>query len=104
RCDENRHAAISETIDHSPESAARERINAGSRFVEKEHAGLMHHRRPERHTLLPTAGQTARHEMAAALQPGEGQHPTLLPRALLQRHSVNSSEEIEILFNRQIVI
>src|SRR5947209_18977889 len=53
----HRHAAISEGVDHAPEGAARERVNARCRLVKKEHAWLVHHGRAEGDALFPTAGE-----------------------------------------------
>src|SRR5262249_9914527 len=78
RRDENCHAAIGETVDHLPESAARQRIDTRGGFVEKEHAGFMHNRGAESNALFPAAGQTAGYEMASSFQSREGQHPSLL--------------------------
>src|SRR5262249_3785333 len=104
RRDENCHAAISETVDHFPESAACQWIDTRGGFVEKEHAGFMHDRSAEGNALLPAARQAASHEMASSFQSREGQYPSLLLGAVFQRHAVNAGEEIEVLFNRQIVV
>src|SRR5437867_1928020 len=101
RRDQNRHAAIGETVNHFPESTARQRIDTRGWFIEKEHAGFMHDRSPERYALLPAAGKAAGHKMTAFFQSREGQHPLLLLVAVFRRNSVNACEKIEILFNRQ---
>src|SRR5262249_27088504 len=104
RRDENCHAAIGETVDHLPESAARQWIDTRGGFVEKEHAGFMHNRSAEGNALFPAAGQAAGHEMASAFQSREGQRPSLLFEAVFQRHAINAGEKIEVFFNRQIVV
>ena len=101
---QNAHPAIGKAIDHLPESAASKRIDARGGFVEKEHARFMHHGGAKRHALLPTTGKTAGHLFAAALQTGKRQHPALFLSAFCERHLIDAGKEIQILFNRQIVI
>src|SRR5215468_1505563 len=54
-------APVGELVNHRPEGASRERIDAGSRLVEEQHVRFMHDRRPKGNALLPTARQTAGH-------------------------------------------
>src|SRR5689334_20467522 len=64
----------------------------------------MHHCCAKRDPLFPAPGQTAGHEMAAPCQPREGQHPALLLGPVLERNAVDACEEIEILFDGEIIV
>ena len=59
RGDEDGGAGVRQPVDHGPESAPRQRIDAGGRLVEEEHARLMHDGRAEGDPLLPSSGQAA---------------------------------------------
>src|SRR5262249_19801749 len=57
--DQDRGADVGQPVDHLPEGAARQRVDAGCRLVEEDHARLVHNGRAEGHALLPASGQTA---------------------------------------------
>ena len=75
RGDEHRGARVGEAIDHCPERAARQRIDAGSRFIEKHNARFVHDRGAECHSLLPPARQAAGNLILFAFEPRKIQHP-----------------------------
>ena len=59
RRDDGRQALILEAAEQIPELAARDRINARGRLVEKEDVGAMHERAAERELLLHAARERA---------------------------------------------
>ena len=59
RGDEERDALGGELEQQVPQLAARDRIDAGGRLVEEDHARLVHQRGAEREPLLPAAGEQA---------------------------------------------
>src|SRR2546425_838347 len=61
-------ARIGKPINHGPESAASQRIDARGRLVKKEHTWFVHDCRPKGHTLLPASGQTGGDLILLALQ------------------------------------
>ena len=75
RGDENGGAGVGEAIDHAPEGAAGEGIDAGGWFVEKEHARLVHDGGAEGYALLPSARKAAGDLVLLAFEAGEGEHP-----------------------------
>src|SRR5262249_15429620 len=101
---EHRHTTIRKAIDHLPERSAREWIDARRRLIKKQHARLMHHGATKRDSLLPATRQAAGQKIAFAFQSRDLQYPTLLLFALLARHSINSGKEVEVFFDRQIVV
>src|SRR5262249_19237123 len=101
---QDRSALIRQPVDQSPKSSACKRIYARGRFVEKEDAGFMHDRCAKRHALLPPARQTSGDLVLVVFQPRKRQHPFHLFPALLLQHAVDSSKELEVLLNGQIVI
>ena len=104
RGDEDRRAVVGELVDHRPEGAARNRVHAGGRLVQKQHARLVHDGRAEGHALLPATGQTSRELSALALEAGELEHPALARLADLARHLVDAREKVEVLVDREVVV
>ncbi len=101
---EDRRAAIGQPIDHRPERAPRQRIDARGRLIQKENVRLMHNCSAEGHALLPSSRQAARDLVLLSLEPRKGKHPANLFFAVLIRHAVDARKEIEVLANRQVVI
>ncbi len=101
---QNRGAQVSQLVDHAPESAAGQRIDAGGRLVEKEHGRLVHDRGAEGHALFPAAGQAAGELVLLALESRERHHPLLHLVAFPLVDAVHSREEVEILVDREIVV
>ena len=85
RGDQDRGAGVGQPVDHGPEGAPGERIDAGGGFVEEENVGLVHDGRAKGHALLPAAGQAAGDLILLALEAGEREHPANLFFALLAR-------------------
>src|SRR5467141_800554 len=104
RGDEDRGALVGKLVDHGPERAAGDRVDARRRLVEEQHARLVHDRRTEGHALLPAAGQAARELAALAGKAGELEHPPLARLAPLARHLVDAREEVEVLVDREVVV
>ena len=82
---QDRRARIRQLVDHAPEGAPGQRIDARGRLVQKEHARLVHDRRAKGHALLPSARQAAGDLIFFAFQPRKRQHPALLFFALALR-------------------
>src|ERR1035437_2241415 len=57
--DEDGGAGVGKAIDHGPESAPRQRIDAGGGLVEKENVGLVHDGGAKGYALLPAPRQAA---------------------------------------------
>ena len=66
---QNGRARVRETLIMRPEGAARQRIDAGSRLIEEQHARLVHDRSTKGYALLPSAGQAAGDLLLLALRP-----------------------------------
>src|SRR5689334_12742646 len=64
----------------------------------------MHDGRSESDSLLPATGQAARNLILSAFESGKRKHPAQLLLALVFRYAVNTSEEVEVLFDRKIVV
>ena len=101
---QNGGAGIGQPVDHGPEGAARQRIDAGGRLVEKQHARLVHDGGAEGHALLPAAGQAAGDLILLALEAGKREHPLALFLALAFGHAVHAGKKFEIFLNGQIVV
>src|SRR5215470_12180113 len=95
---------IGERIDHGPEAAPRQRINAGSWLVEKENWRLVHGGRAECHSLLPASRQTAGNLVLLVFQIGKGQHPVDLFLPLIIWYSVNAAEKFQVFLDSQVVV
>src|SRR5262249_27646739 len=101
---QDRSAGVGEAVDHPPEGAPRERIDAGGGLVQEQHGGLVHDRRAERDTLLPSSGQASRDLVFSSLEARERQDPGNLLLALAVGNPVDAGEELEVLANRQVVV
>src|SRR5262245_4493365 len=101
---EYRGAGVGQAVDHLPEGAARQRVDAGSRLVEEEYARLMHDGRAESDALLPSSGQTAGDLTLFAFEPRKREYPPLLLFALFIRHAIDAREEIQVLVYREVVV
>src|SRR5439155_16195236 len=84
--DEQSHALASEFEEQIPKFTPRDRIDASSRFVEKEHGRPVHKRASHRKTLTPAAGKLAGAPVDVWLQMRRGDHyvPTLAQFAVAQ--------------------
>ena len=58
--DEQGHAHAGEFKEQIPQFAARHRVDASRRFIEKQHAGFVHQRARHRQPLPPAAGEQTR--------------------------------------------
>src|SRR5262249_6223248 len=83
RCHQDGSAPVGELVNHRPESAARQRIDAGSRLVEEQHVRFMHDRRPKGNALLPTPRQSAGLLALLARQAPKRNVPAAPSRAVL---------------------
>src|SRR5262245_61112077 len=101
---EYRGAGVGQAVDHLPESAARQRVDAGRRLVEEEYAGLVHNGRAEGDALLPSSGQTASDLTFFAFESRKREYPAPLLFALFVRHAVDAGEEVQVLFYREVVV
>ncbi len=82
RRDQHGDARLRQRVDEPPELAARQRIDAAGRLVEKEDRRLVEDRAAERQPLPPAAGEIARERVLAAGQAGHLDHePAPLARA-----------------------
>src|SRR5205807_7663737 len=104
RSHQNCGAGVGQAIDHCPECPASQRIDARSWFVEKEDTWLVQDCGPEGHTLLPSARKASRDLILLSFQPRKRQHPINFLAALARRYSVNASEEIEVLLDREVIV
>ena len=81
---EHGRAAVRQVVDQPPELAARHRIDAAGRLVEKDDRRLVQQRAAERQPLPPAAGQVARELALASAESGHLEHE-LPPRARAAR-------------------
>ena len=102
--DQNRRPGVGEAVDQPPERAPRDRVDAGGRLVQKQHARLVHDGRAERHALFPAAGQAADQLMLLALETGKLEHPANLLLPLVLGHTVDAGKEVQVLIDGQIVV
>src|SRR5262245_3046418 len=100
RGDEDRGASVGQAVDHPPEGAPRQRVDAGSRLVEEERARLVHDGRAEGHALLPASGQTAGDLILLAFEPRKRENPSLFLFALPIRHAIDAGEKVQVLAYR----
>src|SRR5262249_38917471 len=104
RSHEYRGAGVGQAVYHFPESAARQRVDAGGRLVEGEYAGLGHDGRAEGDSLLPSSGETAGGLDFFVFESRKREYPALLLFALFVGHAVHAREEIQVLFYREVVV
>ena len=91
-------------VDQPPELAARQRIDAAGRLVEKEDRRLVEDRAAEREPLPPAAGEIARERVLAAAQAGHLDHeraPRFEPRAA---QPVDAAEEADVLIDGEQLV
>jgi hypothetical protein len=87
--------------DQLPELVARQRVDAGGRFVEDQQVGVVDQRAAQPQFLLHAAGQLARRTLAEGRQAGAAQQVVDAPRALGGALAEQAAEEVEILEYRQ---
>src|SRR5262245_39722011 len=101
---EYRGAGVGQAVNHFPERAARQRVDAGGRLVEEEYAGLVHDGRAEGYALLPSSGQTACDLTFFPFESRKREYPALLIFALPVGHAVVAREETQVIFSREVVV
>ena len=102
---EDRGAHIGKLVDHAPERAARERIDAGGGLVEKKDARLVHDRGAECDALFPAAGQAAGDLIAPCpSSPENASTQRFFSSSSFSRHAIDAGEEFEVLLDGEIVI
>ncbi len=101
RGDEDRHAFLSQHVDEAPELAARQRIDAAGRLIEKENRRLVKNRAAERQALTPAAREVARERILTAGQTGHLEHEAPPRRQTFRAQTVNAAEELDVLIDGQ---
>src|SRR5690606_3358337 len=94
---ENADALLRQVLDHGPEIAARDRVDADAGFVEKQEAGFLEERAGKAELLLHAARKLAGEPAGEALEVGEGQKLVEDFRALRERQAAQVGIEVEIL-------
>jgi len=97
-------SAVGKFIDHPPHGTPGQRVHTGGGLIQKDRIGLMHHRCTKCDTLFPTSRQTTRQQISLTFESRDLKHPLLLLLAFSAWHLVNTGEEVEVLFNSQIVV
>src|SRR5262249_35423314 len=96
-------APVGELVNHRPESASRQRIDARGRLVEEQHARFVHDRRPKGDALLPAARQAASHLTLLAVQTQKREYPPLFFRRVLFWYAEEGREKIQFLGDGEVV-
>ena len=101
RSDKKGQALSSELMNFFPKLTPRFWIDAGSRLIEQQQFGPMNETSREREPLFPSAGKFARELLPPLRQP---QFFDAFPHRLSAiLHAIHARDEIEILFNAQIL-
>src|SRR5215475_15955328 len=104
RTDEDRMTCARQPIDEVPKRATGNRVNSGSRFVEKQDWGLVQNRATERKPLFPAAGQDTRDTGPFLVEAGHMKNFSFPFGSKLRRNAIDACVEIKVLFYGQIVI
>ena len=104
RRDEHGAAGARESVDEPPELAARHRIDAAGRLVEKQDGRLVQERAPKRQPLPPAAGQIARQRALAAAQAGHLEHEPAARSRARRPQPVNAAVEADVLVDGQQLV
>ena len=104
RRDENRHAFARQVLDETPELAARDRIDASRRLVEKHDPRLVQDGAAEREPLTPASGKIARLRVFAARKPRHLEDERSPLRDSVVAQSVDRAEESDVLIDGQRLV
>src|SRR5262249_54324190 len=101
---EDRHALVRQPVDHRPELAPRDRIDAGRRLVQEEQSWPVGDGTAERQPLLPATRELAAELALPASQPGHRDQLLDALPALAGGHLVDAGVELQVLADREVFI
>ncbi|CAN0627283.1 protein of unknown function [Burkholderia multivorans] len=101
--DDHAHAAMlgAQIVDERPELAARQRIDAGGRFIEDQQVGIVHERAAQAELLLHPARQLARRPVRKRRKAGGIEKTLDACRARTRVEPEQTREEIDVLVHRE---
>src|SRR4029453_3441680 len=101
---DNGHALLGQRYDASPELAARQRIGAAGRLVEKEYLGLMYQRRRHRQALFESSWQLSARQVGerAKLEPLQCPSDALL--FALATQAIRAGKKFQVFTDRKLAI
>ena len=102
--DEDRDAAVAEVVEQIPDLLAMDRIETGSRFVEKEQRRIVDERARHRQHLAHPAGKFAGHGVPFFFQIGQVQQTREPLRQFISRHPAGAGEKANVFFDGQVAI
>jgi hypothetical protein len=97
-------AAVVQLVQHLPELAARQRIDAGGRLVEQQQIRLGDERGRQRQLLLHAAGERAGETPAKRAQADHVEQPRRPSIGLVARHAVQVAAQTHVLVDREILV
>ena len=100
----NPDALLGQVLDHLPEFAARNRIDADARLVEEKQTRFLEERAGKAELLLHTARQLAGEPTRESLEIRQGEKPVERRRALGLRQPAQIRVQVEIFLNRQVLV
>src|SRR5450755_1686279 len=103
-CNQNGLAPFGKLVDQVPKTAARDGIDARSGLVQKQNTRGVHDGAAQRQPLFPAAGQQLRDRSATVDEARHAQDVLFAFGAQMFRNAINPTEEIDILFHRQVVV
>src|SRR5215203_3060850 len=89
---------VRQLVDHAPECTTRKRVHTGGGLVQEKNARLVENGRPKRNALFPPTRKAARELLLFSLQTGERKDPLLLLLTFIDRNTVHTRKEVEVLF------
>jgi hypothetical protein len=97
-------ALLDERVDHPPQLASRDRVDADAWLVEQQQPGRAQHGAGKTQLLLHSAGQRAGEAVGEARQIGEGQHPFESVPTLRTQDAPQVCIKVEVLDHREILV
>ncbi len=102
--DQDGHALAGHVVDELPELAAADGVDAGGRFVEKEHARPVDDGTAQPQPLPPATGEVCGELVLAAHQPGHAQDLGLAPAQIRAREPIDLAVEADVLAGGQVLV
>src|ERR1044072_1234997 len=102
--DEKCHPLAGELEEQIPKLTARDRVDAGGGFIEKQNRRLMHERAGHGEALAPAAGKKRSAPVEIWLEMGERDQVVAPPFQLAFGKAVELARKNEVLVHRQLVV
>src|SRR2546423_283977 len=101
---EKRHPLARELEEQIPKLAARDRIDAGGRLIEKQDCGLMHERASHGETLTPAAGEECGAAIEIRFEMGDLNEIVAPPFQFAVGQTIEFAGKNEVLIHGQLVV